>query len=82
VNETSENIILIAHFDAFIWCIHGCTYWHSSSSLESILNDFECKCKSPPDKTTQSSQYKQCKRRKLIIPHPNLPHCGKRQHES
>ncbi len=32
VNETPENILLIAHFDAFIWHILGCDHWTSNPS--------------------------------------------------
>ncbi len=78
VSETPENILLIVHFNAFIQCILGCDHWNSNPSLESILNDYEHKCKSPSDTTKQSEPRNQNhKRCRLIIPHEHLPHCGK-----
>ncbi len=79
VNETPENILLlIVHFNAFIQHVLGCYHWTSNPSLESILNDYEHKRKSPSDTTKQSEpQNKNHKRHRLIIPHEYLPHCGK-----
>jgi hypothetical protein len=82
VNETPENILLIAQFDAFIRRVLGCDHWTSNPSLQSILDDYERKRKSPSDTTTQSNPpNKTHKRRRLLrIYHENLPHCcGKRR---
>jgi len=51
VNEMPENILRIAHFDAFLWRVLGCSHWHSNPSLDSILSDLEQKCKCPSDTT-------------------------------
>jgi hypothetical protein len=36
VNETPDKNI--AHFDAFIWHVLGCTYWQSSSSFWNLVS--------------------------------------------
>ena len=80
VNETPENILRIAHLDAFIRRELGCNYY-SHGVTDTVLREFERKRKSPPDTTTRQPH---CKRRKrLVIPHHCIPHCGvKRQHSA
>jgi hypothetical protein len=81
VDETPENIIRIAHFDAFIRRVLGCTHYRCNKSLTAILYEHERKRKMvSPDSTKQTqSQNTSHKRQRLIIPHPGLPRCSNTQ---
>jgi hypothetical protein len=76
VDETPENIMRIAHFDAFIRRVLGCTHYRCNESLKAILYEHERKRKMvSPDSTKQNRpQTTTHKRRRLIIRHAGLKH--------
>jgi hypothetical protein len=76
VDETPENIMRIAYFDAFIRRVLGCTHYRCNESLTAILYEHERKRKMASRDSSKQNQPQTTthKRQRLIIRHAGLKH--------